>query len=122
MSVPLNEILVGDVIEKLKTLPDGCIQTCVTSPPYFGLRNYQAEGQIGIEATPSEYVEKLVNVFREVHRVLRDDGTLWLNLGVSYVGAMSQHKDGGNQGQNEILGKKKRNGVRTDGRNERQEK
>lgn len=119
MEIPLNQILVGDVIEKLKTLPDGCIQTCVTSPPYFGLRDYQVEGQIGIEATPSEYVEKLVNVFREVRRVLRDDGTVWLNLGDSYVGAMSQHKDGGSQGHNSCIAKKTMSGIPSAGRIER---
>jgi DNA modification methylase len=71
----------------LSTLPDGCVQTCVTSPPYFGLRDYGVDGQIGLEPTPAEYVERLVAVFREVRRVLRDDGTLWLNLGDSYAGS-----------------------------------
>ena len=60
-------------------------QTCVTSPPYFGLRDYGHEGQIGLEETPEEYVSKLVEVFREVKRVLKDDGTLWLNIGDSYA-------------------------------------
>jgi len=66
---------------------DGSVQTCVTSPPYFGLRDYGHAGQIGLEATPDEYVAKLVEVFREVRRVLADDGTLWLNIGDSYVGS-----------------------------------
>jgi len=79
-----NLVLMGDVREKLKEVPDGTVQTCVTSPPYFGLRNYGHEGQIGLEETPESYVAELVQVFREVRRVLRDDGTLWLNLGDSY--------------------------------------
>ena len=79
-------ILQGDVVEQLKTLPDKSVHCTVTSPPYYGLRNYGVEGQIGLEKTPEEYVQKLVEVFREVRRVLRDDGTLWLNLGDSYAG------------------------------------
>lgn len=63
------------------------MQTCVTSPPYFGLRDYGVAGQIGLEPSPAEYVERLVEVFREVRRVLADDGTLWLNLGDSYAGS-----------------------------------
>jgi DNA modification methylase len=66
---------------------DGIAQTCVTSPPYYGLRDYGTAGQIGLEQTPAEYVAKLVEVFREVRRVLRDDGTVWLNLGDSYNGS-----------------------------------
>lgn len=80
----MNKILQGDCIERLRDLPDGIVNTCVTSPPYFGLRDYGHDGQIGLEHTPDEYVAKLVDVFREVKRVLRDDGTLWLNLGDSY--------------------------------------
>src|SRR5690606_28083797 len=80
-----NVILQGDVIETLRTLPDGFVHTCVTSPPYWGLRDYGVPGQIGLEETPEEYVEKMGEVFREVRRVLRDDGTLWLNLGDSYA-------------------------------------
>jgi len=78
------EILQGDVRETLRALPEKTVQTCVTSPPYFGLRDYGVSGQIGLEPTPAEYVEQMVAVFREVRRVLRDDGTLWLNLGDSY--------------------------------------
>jgi DNA modification methylase len=81
------EIKQGDAIEVLKTMPDQCINTCVTSPPYWGLRDYGVDGQLGLEPTPEEYVANLVEVFREVRRVLRDDGTLWLNLGDSYNGA-----------------------------------
>ena len=69
----------------MKLLPDASAQTCVTSPPYFGLRDYGVDGQIGLEPTPDEFVASLVTVFREVRRVLRDDGTLWLNLGDSYA-------------------------------------
>ena len=77
-------ILQGDCLETLKTLPDKSVNCSVTSPPYFGLRDYGVDGQIGLEETPEEYIERLVDVFREVKRVLRDDGTLWLNIGDSY--------------------------------------
>jgi DNA modification methylase len=66
-------------------MPDGFVQTCVTSPPYFGLRDYGHDGQIGLEPTPDQFIAKLVDVFREVKRVLKDDGTLWLNIGDSYA-------------------------------------
>ena len=85
------EIKQGDALSVLKTMPDQCINTCVTSPPYWGLRNYGVEGQIGLEKTPEEYVSKMVEVFREVKRVLRDDGTLWLNLGDSYAGSWGNY-------------------------------
>jgi DNA modification methylase len=78
------EIRVGDAFERLRELPDASVQCCVTSPPYFGLRDYGAIGQIGLEPSPGEYVTALVRVFAEVRRVLADDGTLWLNLGDSY--------------------------------------
>lgn len=70
----------------LPTLDAGSVQCCVTSPPYYGLRDYGVAGQIGLEPTPDEYVAEMVAVFREVRRVLRDDGTLWLNVGDSYNG------------------------------------
>ena len=79
-----NKIHQGDVLEVIKTWPDGFVQTCVTSPPYWGLRDYGVDGQLGLEKTPEEFVAKMVEVFREVRRVLRDDGTLWLNLGDSF--------------------------------------
>lgn len=72
-------------------LRDGCVQCCVTSPPYWGLRDYGVGGQIGLEATPDEYVATMVAVFREVRRVLRDDGTAWLNLGSSYYGSWGNY-------------------------------
>ena len=83
----LNKIYNMDCLKGLKQLPDNSINCCVTSPPYWGLRDYGIDGQIGLEGTPEEYVDKLVQVFREVKRVLRDDGCLWLNLGDSYNGS-----------------------------------
>lgn len=81
------KLLQGDVLDKLSEIETGTVQTCITSPPYWGLRDYGIDGQIGLEGTPEEYVDKLVQVFREVKRVLRDDGCLWLNLGDSYNGS-----------------------------------
>lgn len=80
-------ILNGDCREVLKSLPDQSVHCCVTSPPYYGLRDYGVDGQIGLEETPESYVAEMVDLFREVRRVLRDDGTLWLNLGDSYAGS-----------------------------------
>ena len=79
------EILQGDCIESLKKLETESVNTCVTSPPYWGLRDYGDNNQLGLEDTPAEFVDNLVKVFREVKRVLRDDGTVWLNLGDSYA-------------------------------------
>ena len=87
MIVHGTTILQGDCLDLLKTMPDQSVHCCVTSPPYWGLRDYGHEGQRGLEKTPDEYVEGMVAVFREVRRVLRDDGTLWLNLGDSYAGS-----------------------------------
>lgn len=78
------EIKHGDWIDVLRTMPDESVQCCVTSPPYWGLRDYGVCGQLGLERTPEEYVAKVVAGFREVRRVLRKDGTLWLNMGDSY--------------------------------------
>jgi DNA modification methylase len=107
-----TEILNGECIEMMKTLPDRSVNCCVTSPPYFGLRDYGHEGQIGLEETPEAFIQKMVEVFSEVKRVLRDDGTLWLNLGDSYAGsgkgrnADGSHQEGGKQGTNKgtVLG------------------
>jgi DNA modification methylase len=77
-------ILCGDAAAQLQTLDAQSVDTCVTSPPYFGLRSYDADGQIGLEQTHTEYIARLVDVFREVWRVLRDDGTLWVVIGDSY--------------------------------------
>ena len=86
-----NTIIQGDSLTILKTLPDECISCCITSPPYWGLRDYGVEGQLGLEKTPEEYVEKMVEVFREVKRVLKKEGVCWLNLGDSYA---TQHDTG----------------------------
>ncbi len=83
----MSKILCGDAAEMLKTLPQECVNMCVTSPPYYGLRDYGESGQIGIEQTPDEYIARLVKVFDEVYRVLKKDGTLWLNIGDSYAGS-----------------------------------
>ena len=87
-----NEIYLGDCIQGMSSLPDKSVNTCITSPPYYGLRDYGCDGQIGLEETPESYVQKMVDVFREVKRVLRDDGTLWLNIGDSYNGSGGNHK------------------------------
>ena len=79
-------LLCGDSLEVLKTLESGFCQCCVTSPPYYGLRDYGVDGQLGHEETPEQYIDRLVKIMREVKRVLRDDGTLWLNLGDTYAG------------------------------------
>jgi DNA modification methylase len=78
------QLYCGNALDVLKDLPDQSVHCCITSPPYWGLRDYGVEGQLGTEKIPEEYVKKLVAVLREVRRVLRDDGTLWLNLGDSY--------------------------------------
>jgi DNA modification methylase len=80
---------IGDCRALLAQLPDACVQTCITSPPYWGLRDYGLEGQLGLEDTPEQYIDVMVDVFRGVRRVLRDDGTLWLNIGDSYAGSRS---------------------------------
>src|SRR6266568_537865 len=94
-----NQILIGDALTILQNLPDNFVQTCITSPPYYGLRDYGIPGQIGLEETPDEYVTKLVEVFREVRRVLRNDGTLWLNLGDSYAAGKTGRDDSGDNGR-----------------------
>jgi len=83
----MSKILCGDAAEMLKTLPRESVNMCVTSPPYYGLRDYGEQGQIGIEQSPDEYIARLVEVFDEVYRVLKSDGTLWLNIGDSYAGS-----------------------------------
>lgn len=89
------EIRQGRNLDLLAAIPDESVQTCITSPPYWGLRDYGEDDQLGLEPTPEEYVENMVEVFREVRRVLRDDGTLWLNLGDSYA---ANAKGGGGTG------------------------
>jgi DNA modification methylase len=98
----LNRVLQGDALETLKGLPDECVQMCVTSPPYYGLRDYGVEGQIGLEETPEAFIARLVEVFAEVRRVLKADGTLWVNIGDSYAGSGrgGNPDGGGKQGTN----------------------
>ncbi len=88
-----HRIIQGDCIETLKTLASESVHCCVTSPPYFGLRDYQVDGQIGLEATPQEFIAAMVTVFEEVRRVLRPDGVLFLNLGDSYAGSGNGSND-----------------------------
>ena len=89
------QIINSDALEALRTLPDCCCSTCITSPPYYWLRDYGVDGQIGLEDTPEQYIENLVKIFREVHRVLKDDGTLWVNIGDSYAGSgKGRNRDG----------------------------
>lgn len=95
------KIIIGDVREQIKQLPDESINCIVTSPPYYGLRDYGVSSQIGMETTPWDYVDQLVSVFRLARRALRDDGTLWLNLGDSYAGS--------GKGGNPVAGKQATN-------------
>jgi len=88
-------ILVGDVRERLKELPDESVHCVVTSPPYWGLRDYGVAGQIGLEPTLSEFLDALVEVFREMRRVLRSDGVFWLNMGDAYAGSWGAQSRGG---------------------------
>lgn len=92
MTPPLDTILCGDSLQILKKLPDNSVQCCITSPPYYALRDYGIDGQIGRVDTPEKYIKRLTAVFREVRRVLRLDGTCWLNVGDTYCGK-------GNQGE-----------------------
>ena len=88
----------GDALEVLRQIPDDVVQCCVTSPPYWGLRDYGIDGQLGLEKTPEEYVAKMVEILGEVRRVLRPDGVLWLNLGDSYAsGKGSCYNPGGGE-------------------------
>lgn len=105
-------IKVGDCLALLREIPDNSINCVVTSPPYFGLRDYGMPGQIGLEPTPDEYISKLVEVFQEVCRVLRDDGTLWLNLGDSYTGSAST---GGTGKETDYTGKRSLPNKRAEG-------
>jgi hypothetical protein len=129
-TTPITEVLSNarqwhvhtcDVLDGLRALPDGCVQCCVTSPPYYALRDYGIDGQIGLEETPAAYIAKMVAVFAEVRRVLRDDGTCWLNIGDSYNNAGSSRNGegldgelrGGATGADGELGYKKRDTRRT---------
>lgn len=106
--MPKATVLCGDAIDVLRNLPPESVNCCITSPPYYLLRDYGVESQIGLEASPEEYIHNLVCVFREVRRVLRNDGTLWVNIGDSYCGSgkgaanypdnAALHKQGTNAG------------------------
>lgn len=104
-----NTIYQGNTIDILKKFPDNFIDCCITSPPYFGLRDYGCSDQIGLEKTPEEYVQKLVMIFNEIKRILKKEGTLWLNLGDTYNGSgQDSGKKEGNKSQqigNRIVGK-----------------
>jgi DNA modification methylase len=99
---------IGNAIDVLKSMPDQSVNCCVTSPPYWGLRDYGVDGQLGLEKTPEEYVAKIVEVFREVRRVIRDDGTLWLNLGDTYATGAGLY---GNPGSNVTRADHRNNGI-----------
>lgn len=101
MTDNLWEVRQGDALTTLEMLPDESVQTCITSPPYFGLRDYGVDGQMGAESTPDAYVDRMAKVFTEVRRVLRNDGTLWLNVGDSYT-------SGGRLGHGVRVGAKQR--------------
>lgn len=98
-----HQILIGDSLALLQGMRDKSVQCCVTSPPYFGLRDYGVEGQIGLEETPTEFIARLVEVFREVRRVLRDDGTAWVSMGDSYAGSWGAQ--GRPQGSGQMSGR-----------------
>ena len=96
MKIETDKIYCGDSLQVLQTLPDNCMDCCVTSPPYYALRDYGTDGQIGREATPEEYVSRITAVFHEVKRVLTPEGTCWLNIADTYCGTGSKadHQDG----------------------------
>ena len=83
----MDRIIIGDALERLRELPDEVADVCVTSPPYYGLRDYGVDGQVGLEKTPEEYIDRLVQIFREVRRTLKKDGTLWIVIADSYAGS-----------------------------------
>lgn len=114
-----DKVYHSDSLTLLKKLPDECINSIITSPPYFGHRDYGDDAQIGLEETMQEYIDSLTEIFREARRVLKDDGTFWLNIGDTYVGATSQHKGGGSQGKNSRYSRKHMNGIPTNGRMKR---
>lgn len=109
----------SDALTFLKTLPDESINSIITSPPYYGQRDYGVREQIGLETHPNDYVNVLVEIFREGRRVLRKDGTFWLNIGDNYVGATSQHRNGGSQGRTSRYSRKHMNGIPASGRKDR---
>lgn len=118
----MNQIIIGDALSSLQKVPSDVADCCVTSPPYYGLRDYGVDGQIGLEPTPEEYINRLVGVFREVRRVLKPDGTLWIVIADSYAGSgkgaanypenAANWKQGTNRG---MLGAKATTAVKTPG-------
>lgn len=105
--IELNKIYNSDCLTFLIGLPDNFIDCCVTSPPYYGLRDYGVDGQLGLESTPEEYVSKLVQIFSRVKRVLKPEGTLWLNLGDSYANnGCNSSQVGGSTGERIRAGRK----------------
>ncbi len=106
-----HQILIGDCIEMMRGLPNGFVNTCVTSPPYFGLRDYGVDGQIGLEETPGEFIARLVEVFREVRRVLRDDGTVWVNMGDTYASIAGGYASAGSAGKHDTVSQSTRGAV-----------
>lgn len=115
----IDQVHLCDALNFLKMLPDESVNAIVTSPPYFGQRDYDSDNQIGLETDFNDYINALVEVFNEAHRVLKKDGTFWLNIGDNYVGATSQHRKGGSQGKNSRYSKKHMNGIPTNGRGDR---
>lgn len=109
---PSHQIRVGDCLELLRAMPSESVQCCVTSPPYYGLRDYNVEGQIGLEQTPAEFIARLVEVFREVKRVLRKDGTAWVNMGDSYASIAGGYAPDGSAGKHDIVSAATRGAVR----------
>ncbi|WLI49289.1 site-specific DNA-methyltransferase [Pseudomonas sp. FP833] len=106
-----HRVLIGDCIESMRTLQDQSVSTCVTSPPYYGLRDYGMAGQIGLEETPAEFIARLVEVFREVRRVLRNDGTVWVNMGDTYASIAGGYASGGSAGKHDIVSQATRGAV-----------
>ncbi|MGY1880936.1 DNA-methyltransferase [Pseudomonas reactans] len=106
-----HRVLIGDCIESMRTLQDQSVSTCVTSPPYYGLRDYGMAGQIGLEVTPAEFVGRLVEVFREVRRVLRNDGTVWVNMGDTYASIAGGYAPGGSAGKHDTVSQATRGAV-----------
>lgn len=104
----MNMILIGDAVEQLRSLENESVQCCVTSPPYYGLRDYGVDGQIGHEERPEQYVDRLLIVFREVMRVLKKDGTLWLNLGDTYAANISGNGKSNRRDKAEVYVKSRR--------------
>jgi hypothetical protein len=97
------QLLQGHVLDRLRELPDESVHCCVTSPPYWGLRDYGVVGQIGLEPTHQEYIANVVEVFRQVKRVLRSDGTAWVNMGDSYAGNWRAQSRSGSPSESSTL-------------------